>query len=78
MKTVRGRGEDRRITGQAPAERSERDGELRLAEPEDEMTREELAKLDDALSRGFESARAGRVRPVWEVIDTLRLRCTPS
>jgi hypothetical protein len=38
------------------------------------MTDEELARLNDALARGFESIKAGRLRPAADVIAALRAR----
>jgi hypothetical protein len=36
------------------------------------MTGEALARLDEALARGFESIKAGRFRPAADVIADLR------
>jgi hypothetical protein len=74
MKTVRVRVENGRITGQAPPGFPEGDVEVRLVEPEDEMSDEELQRLDEALARGFESIKAGRFRPASDVIAALRHR----
>jgi hypothetical protein len=38
------------------------------------MDEDELARLDEALAKGFESIRAGRVRPAADVIFDLRRR----
>jgi hypothetical protein len=72
MKAIRVHVENGRITGEAPPELPDGEVELRLAEPEDEMSDEELARLDDALARGFESIKAGRFRPAADVIKHLR------
>jgi hypothetical protein len=74
MKAIRVRVENGRIAGDAPAGLPEGEIELCLAEPEDEMTEDELARLNDALSRGFESIKAGRFRPAAAVIADLRRR----
>ncbi len=74
MKAIRVRVENGRITGEAPAGLPDGELDLCLAEPEDEMTDEELARLNEALARGFESIRAGRFRPVADVIADLRGR----
>lgn len=59
MKAIRVRVENGRITGDAPAVLPEGEVELCLAEPDDEMTDDERARLNEALSRGFESIKAG-------------------
>lgn len=46
--------------------------ELRLVEPEDEMTDDELDRLDEALARGFEEVASGQLREATEVVDALR------
>ena len=73
MKAIRVRVENGRITGEAPGLP---DGELdlRLAEPEDDMSDDELARLNEALARGFESIKAGRFRPAADVLADLRRR----
>jgi hypothetical protein len=65
---------DGRITGDAPAGLPEGEIELCLAEPDDDMTDDEAARLNDALARGFESIKAGRFRPAAAVIADLRRR----
>ncbi len=74
MKAIRVRVENGRITGDAPAGLPEGDVELCLAEPDDDMTDDDAARLNDALARGFESIKAGRVRPASAVIADLRRR----
>lgn len=74
MKAIRVRVENGRITGNAPAGLPEGDVELCLAEPDDAMTDEETARLNEALARGFESIKAGRFRPAAAVIADLRRR----
>jgi hypothetical protein len=75
MKAIRVRVENGRITGDAPAGRPDGEVELCLADPEDEMSDDELARLNDALALGFESIKAGRFRPAAAaVIADLRRR----
>lgn len=74
MKTVRVRVENGRITGHAPPDFPEGEVELRLVEPEDEMTDDELDRLDEALARGFEQVASGQLREATEVVDALRKR----
>lgn len=72
MRTVRVRVENGRISGEAPPGFPEGEVDLCLADPEDQMSDEELARLEDALARGFESIKAGRFRPAADVIADLR------
>lgn len=48
--------------------------ELCLAEPEEEMSEEELAALNRALDAAWHSIETGRVRPAAEVLAELRSR----
>jgi len=43
-----------------------------LADPEDELSDAELARLEEALLKGFESIKAGRFRAAVDVISDLR------
>ncbi|MBI2893553.1 MAG: hypothetical protein HYY06_08365 [Deltaproteobacteria bacterium] len=72
MKAIRVRVENGRITGDAPPGLPEGDVDLCLAEPEEQMSEDELALLDEALARGFEAIRAGRFRQAADVISDLR------
>lgn len=73
MKAIRVRVENGRITGEAPAGLPDGEVDLCLAEPDDEeMSDDELARLNEALARGFESIRAGRFRSAADVISDLR------
>jgi hypothetical protein len=74
MKAIRVRVENGQITGDAPPGMPEGDVDLVLADDEDDMTEAELARLNDALERGFESLKAGRFRPARDVIADLRHR----
>ena len=74
MKAIRVRVENGRISGEAPAGLPDGDVDLCLADPDDEMSDEDLARLNDALARGFESIKAGRFRPARDVIADLRGR----
>jgi hypothetical protein len=74
MKAIRVRVENGRISGEAPEGLPDGEVDLCLADPDDEMSDEELARLHDALARGFESIKAGRFRPAADVIADLRRR----
>ena len=74
MKAIRVRVENGRITGDAPAGLPDGEVDLCLAEPDDEMSDEELARLNEALARGFASITAGRFRPAADVIADIRRR----
>ncbi len=74
MKAIRVRIENGRITGEAPAGLPDGEVDLCIAEPDDEMSADELERLNDALTRGFESIKAGRFRPASAVISDLRRR----
>lgn len=74
MKAIRVRIENGRITGEAPPGLPEGEVGLALAEAKDDMTEAELARLNDALERGFEAIKAGRFRPARDVIADLRQR----
>jgi hypothetical protein len=74
MKAIRVRVENGRISGEAPEGLPDGEVDLCLADPDDEMSDEELARLNDALARGFESIKAGRFRPAADVIADLRRR----
>ncbi len=75
MQALKVRVENGKIVGEAPrgfAEGTEL--ELCLAEPEDEMTAEELAALKDALDAGWRSMGAGRYRSAMDIVTELRPR----
>lgn len=74
MKAIRVHIENGRISGEAPAGLPDGDVDLCLADPDDPMSDEDLARLNDALARGFESIKAGRLRPAADVIADLRQR----
>jgi len=74
MKAIRVRIENGRISGEAPPGIPDGELELRLAEPEDDMSDDELARLNEALARGFEQIKAGQFRPAADVISDLRRR----
>jgi hypothetical protein len=74
MKAIRVHVENGRISGEAPAGLPDGDVDLCLADPQDDMTDDELARLNEALARGFESIKAGRFRPADDVIADLRRR----
>jgi hypothetical protein len=58
----------------APPGTSDGDLELRLAEPEDDMSDDELVLLNEALAQGFEQIKAGQFRSATDVIADLRRR----
>jgi len=74
MKAIRVHVENGRITGDAPAGLPDGDLELCLADTDDEMTDEELARLNDALARGVGSIKAGGFRSAADVLADLRRR----
>jgi hypothetical protein len=74
MRALKVRVQDGRITGDAPPGLPDGDLDLCLAEPEEEMSEEELARLNQVLEAGFEAIQAGRFRPAAEVIAELRAR----
>jgi len=67
MKAIRVRVENGRITGTAPPGLPDGEVDLCFAELDDGMSNEELARLNEALARGFESIQAGRVRALREL-----------
>jgi hypothetical protein len=74
MKAIRVRVENGRISGDAPPGTPDGDLELRIAEPEDDMSDEELARLNEALAQGFEQIKAGQFCLAADVIAELRRR----
>ena len=75
MKALKVRVQKGQIVGEAPPGVPEgTELELCIAEPEDEMTEEELAQLDGALERAWRSIQAGRTRPAAEVLAELHAR----
>lgn len=75
MKALKVRIEGGQLIGPAPAGLAEgTELELCLAEPEDDMTEEEIAALDRVLEAAWASLEAGRVRPVDELLTELRAR----
>lgn len=74
MKAIRVRIENGHIPGEAPAGLPDGEVDLCIAEPDDEMSADEVVRLNDALARGFESIKAGRFRSAADVISDLRRR----
>lgn len=69
------RVENGRIIGRAPPGMPEgTELELRIADPGDDLTEEELKNLNKALEAGWRSVEAGRFRPADVVISELRAR----
>jgi hypothetical protein len=61
-KMIRVRVENGQITGKAPAGLPDGEHDLCLIDDEAELSETELARLHDALERGYEAVRAGRTR----------------
>jgi hypothetical protein len=75
METIKVRVENGKIVGPAPRGMPEgTELELRIADPGDELTEDELAALNKALEAGWRSVEAGRFRPAGEVMTDLRNR----
>jgi hypothetical protein len=74
MKAVRVHVENGEISGRAPAGFPEGDVEVCLAAPDDDMTTEEVARLNAALETGWRCIEQGRFRPASDVIEALRRR----
>lgn len=74
MKAIRVRVENGQIIGEAPPGLPDGDLDLCLADSDDELGDEELARLNAALAKGFEAIQAGRFRPATGVISDLRRR----
>ncbi len=72
MKALKLRVAGGRITGEAPAGMPDGEVDVCLAEPDDDMTDEELERLNLALEAGWRSLQAGRLRPATEAIAALR------
>ena len=75
MEALKVRVENGKIVGEAP--RGFADGtelELCLAEPDDEMTADELAALQAALDAGWQSMEAGRFRSAHEIVAEQRAK----
>lgn len=74
MKAIKIRVEAGRIIGDAPPGMPDGEVDLCVAEPEDDMTAEELERLNRALEAGFRSLEAGRARSASEAVAALRAR----
>ena len=72
MKAIRVRVENGRISGDAPAGRPDGEVDLCLADDDDDLSADELTRLNDALVSGFESIKAGRFRSAADVVSDLR------
>lgn len=73
MKAIRARAENGRISGDAPP--GSPDGDVdRILPDTDDMGESELARLNDALERGFAALQAGRFRPARDAVADLRQR----
>ena len=74
MNAIRVHVENGHISGDAPPGLPEGEVDLVLADTDDDMTEAELARLNDALERGFEAIKAGHFRPARDVSADLRHR----
>ncbi len=74
MRAIRVRVDNGRITGDAPPGLPEGEVDFCLTEADDDMSEADLARLNDALERGFQAIKAGRFRPARNVITDLRHR----
>ena len=75
MKSLRARVKDGRLVLDQPT--SLPDGttlDLVLDDEGDDLTPQERKVLDDAITRGWASAKAGKVRPADDLIGKLRKR----
>lgn len=75
MNALKARVEQGRLVIEEPVEFPEGTVlELAIVDPGDDLDETERAALHDALSRGWESAKAGEGRPAEELIQKLRSR----
>ena len=72
MKAIRVRVENGGITGDAPPGLPDGEVDLCLADADDDLSEAELARLNEALDRGFEAVKAGRFPPAQDVIADIR------
>lgn len=73
MKAIRVRVESGRITGDG-SRLPDGEVDLCLADADDDLSEADLARLNEALDRGFQAVTAGRFRPAQDVIADLRHR----
>lgn len=74
-KAFRVRVQQGKLVGEAPAALAEgTELDLCLAEPDEQMTKEEAAALERALDAAWRSMEAGHVRPARDLIAELRTR----
>lgn len=72
MKTLRAEVKNGRLVLDEPTSLPEGTVlELAVAEPEDELDPEERAALHKALAESWQSAQAGRLRPVERLLEDL-------
>jgi hypothetical protein len=75
MDALKARVEQGRLVVEEPVEFPEGTVlELAIVDPGDDLDETERAALHEALSRGWESAKAGEGRPAEELIQKLRSR----
>ncbi|MBN1444453.1 MAG: hypothetical protein JXA90_17200 [Planctomycetes bacterium] len=72
MANIRVRVENGKIVGEAPPGVEEgEEFEISIADPGDDMTDEDLARLNAALDEAWRAVREGRARPAEDVLRDL-------
>ncbi len=75
MANLKVRVENGKIVGDAPPGLEEGEElELSIADPGDDLTEEELARLNRALEEAWRSVKEGRVRPAEDALSELRAK----
>lgn len=74
MKAIRVRVANSQISGEAPPGLPDGELDLCLADSGDDLSDGELARLNEALARGFDQIKAGQFRPAADVLADLRRR----
>lgn len=74
MKAIRVRVANGQISGEAPPGLPDGELDLCLADSGDDLSDGELARLNEALARGFDQIKAGQFRPAADVLADLRRR----
>lgn len=74
MKAIRVRVTNGQISGEAPPGLPDGELDLCLADSGDDLSDGELARLNEALARGFDQIKAGQFRPAADVLADLRRR----
>ena len=75
MANLKVRVENGKIVGDAPPGLEEGEElELSIADPGDDVTEEELVRLNRALEEAWRSVKEGRVRPAEDALSELRAK----